>query len=402
VGDEDIAMPEGLLTFDRSDVEDNQHVGDGEINSDGDNDTAAAKSTKRAAPKRMRGKTRTQSAPNAPSPDAPASASSPDITPEPDTAATNFGAPALSFTSPTGFDSPALSYSEDWDTSCYGPKDFEMVLGDIMSDSASASSFSLGTTENAWSDGESLGGMAEEFAPITAARPAPRAICRGAPFEKDREVGGSPGRQPTVDVHGFNFPAPSMLFQAFTNSSSSSPPFTFGAGTSMPFAFTPSAAAETLRPVASHQLEAPISIANATPQATTTLAHVKTTPPAPRLPPAPRPQGPSITSRPSALSVFSAVVADAMAAVDQQHTAVFPPPAQAAGIPPHASAVAPPGVNVIPGFFQSRPMGNAPKGHPLAATTKKATAPKKPAKPRNAPAPAASESVPSLVIPVQV
>ncbi|KAJ7878688.1 hypothetical protein B0H13DRAFT_2346448 [Mycena leptocephala] len=201
--------------------------------------------------------------------------------------------------------------------------------------------------------------MAEEFTPIAAARPAPRAIFRGAPFEKDHDVGGSPG----------------TLFQAFTNSSSSSLLFTFGAGASMPFAFTPCATAETLHPVTSRQLEAPISVANATPQATTT---------------------------PSALSVFSAVVVNATAAVDQQRAAAFPPPAQAAGIPPHASAVAPPGVNVIPGFFQSRPMGNTPKGHPLAATTKKATAPKKLAKPRKAPVPAASESIPSPVIPVQV
>ncbi|KAJ7921896.1 hypothetical protein B0H13DRAFT_2318017 [Mycena leptocephala] len=394
-GDEDIAMPEGLLTFDGSDVEDDQHVGDGEINFDGDNDTAAAKSTKRAAPKRMRRKTRTQSAPNTPSPDAPvliapASASSPDITPEPDTAAftsvTDFDAPALSFTSPTEFDSPALSYSEDWDTSRYGPKDFDMVLGDIMSDSTSTSSFSLGTTENAWSNGESLGGMAEEFAPIAAARPAPRAIFHGAPFEKDREVGGSPGQQPTVDVHGFNFPTPSTLFQAFTNSSSSSPPLTFGAGASVPFTFAPSGATETLRPVASHQLEAPISVANATPQATTTPTHIKTTPPAPRLPPAPHLPGPP------------SLRAHRPIPVEQQRVAVFPSLAPA----PHASALTPPGVPVIPGFFQSRPMGNAPKGHPLAAATKKATAAKKLTKARKAPVPAASESVPVPVIPVQV
>ncbi|KAJ7794473.1 hypothetical protein B0H13DRAFT_2393391 [Mycena leptocephala] len=155
-----------------------------EINSDGNNDTAAAKSTKRAAPKRMHRKTRTQSAPDAPSPDAPvliapAAASSPDTAAF--ASATDFDAPALSVTSPTEFDPSALSYSEDWDTSHYGPQDFDMVLDDIMSDSASASSFSLGTTENTWSDGESLS-MAEEFAPIAAAHPAPWAInstCRG-------------------------------------------------------------------------------------------------------------------------------------------------------------------------------------------------------------------------------
>ncbi|KAJ7841225.1 hypothetical protein B0H13DRAFT_2365838 [Mycena leptocephala] len=91
-GDEDVAMPEGLLTFDGSDVEDDQRVGDGEIDSDGDNDTAAAKSTKRAAPKRIRRKTRTQSAPdNAPLLVTPAAASSPNITLELETA---FAAPA--------------------------------------------------------------------------------------------------------------------------------------------------------------------------------------------------------------------------------------------------------------------------------------------------------------------
>jgi hypothetical protein len=260
-----------------------------------------------------------------------------------------------------------------------------------MSDSASASSFSLETMENAGSDSESLS-MTEEFVPI-AARPAPRAIFCGAPFEKDHEVGGSPGQQPTIDIHGFNFPVPSTLFQAITNSSSSSPLLTFGAGTSVPFAFAPSAATETLRPVASNQLEAPISVANAMPQATMTPVHVKTTPPAPRLP------GPPLALRQSALSMFLAVVADATAAVEHQRTAAFPP---LAGTPLHASAVAPPGVPVIPGFFQSCPMGNTPKGHPLAATTKKVTAPKKLAKACKAPVPAASESVSAPVIPVQV
>ncbi|KAJ7794471.1 hypothetical protein B0H13DRAFT_1935212, partial [Mycena leptocephala] len=211
------------------------------------------------------------------------------------------------------------------------------------------------------------------------------AIFCGAPFEKDYEVGGSLGWQPTVDVHSVNFPAPSTLFQAFTNSSSSSPLLTFGAGASKLFAFTPSAATKTLRPVASHQLEAPISVANVMPQATMTPAHINTTPPAPCLP------GPPFALCLSTLSVFSAVVADAMAAVKQQHAAAFPPP-----------AVAPPGVPVIPGFFQSRPMGNTPKGHPLAATTKKVTAPKKPAKARKAPVPAASESMLVLVILIQV
>ncbi|KAJ7920506.1 hypothetical protein B0H13DRAFT_1867578 [Mycena leptocephala] len=183
-GDEDAAMPEGLLAFEGSDVEDDQGVGDAEGNSDGDNDTAVEKTTKRGAPKRMHRKTRVKSAPDAPSPDAPvfvapAATSSPGTTPEPDAtafaSATDFNAALISFTPTTNFDAPPLSYSEDWDPSHYdGPQDFEMVLGDMMSDSASTSSFSLGTTENAWSDGGSLS-MPEEFAPVPAARPVPPA-----------------------------------------------------------------------------------------------------------------------------------------------------------------------------------------------------------------------------------
>jgi hypothetical protein len=190
-------MPEGLLAFEGSDMEDDQDVGYAEGNSDGDNDTAVEKTTKRGAPKRMRRKTRVKSAPDAPSPDAPvfiapAAASSPDTTPERDTAAfasaADFDTPPLSFASPTDFDGPPLSYSEDWDASRYGPVDFGTVLDSIMSDSASASSFSLGTTENAWSDGGSLS-MLEEFVPMPATRLVPQAAFRGVAFEKDREVG---------------------------------------------------------------------------------------------------------------------------------------------------------------------------------------------------------------------
>ncbi|KAJ7878689.1 hypothetical protein B0H13DRAFT_2346449 [Mycena leptocephala] len=125
-GDEEVAMPEGLLAFEGSDVEDNQGLGDAEGNSDGNNDNTVEKTTKRGTPKRMRRKTRAKSAANAPSPDAPvfitpAATSSPDTIPEPDaaafTSAADLNASPLSFTSPIDFDAPPLSYSQDWDPS---------------------------------------------------------------------------------------------------------------------------------------------------------------------------------------------------------------------------------------------------------------------------------------------
>ncbi|KAJ7866315.1 hypothetical protein B0H13DRAFT_2352603 [Mycena leptocephala] len=388
-GDEDVAMPEGLLAFEGSDVEDDQGVGNAEGNSDSDSDNAV-KSSKRAPLKRIRRKMRTKSAPDAPSPAAPvfvvapAAASSPGTT-EPDAAAfasaTDFDAMPISFASTTNFDAPPLSYSEDWDPSRYDrPEDFEMVLGNMMSDSTSTSSFSLGTTENAWSDGGSLS-MPEEFAPVPAARPVPWAAFRGAAFEKDRER-----------------PLPGVLQASKPRgggSSSSSPPFTFGANTSAPFTFTPSSTAETLRPVASHQLEAPITVVNTTPKTSTSTS---TAPMTPTTIPAPRPQGPPIHLRPSALSVFSSVVANATAAVGVQCAPASSLPAQvSSGPPPQLATVALPGPPQILGSFQSRPMGNAPKEHPAAAVPKTTSTTKKRGRPRKTPAaaaiPAVSESV---------
>ncbi|KAJ7918362.1 hypothetical protein B0H13DRAFT_2321539 [Mycena leptocephala] len=362
LGDEEAAIPEGLLPFDESDVEDSQHVADDEM----DPNAAAAK-TVHTAPKRIRHKTRQSThfpdlpVADAPVPDtpiAPALVSSPHGL---DTAATDLDTMSFSFTSLPEFNPLSLSYSEDWDASHYGLGNFNAMLGD-MSDTASSSSFSLRTEENVFS-------MAE--VPTPATRPAPRPIFHGASFEKDCEVGGSPGWQPTVVVNGFNFPRPSALLQAFTSLSSLSPRFTFGAAISTLFTFTPSTAADTLHLLTSRLCEAPVTVANGTPQLTPPT-HVKTTAHAPC---------PPIVAHPPTLPVVKTVIANATAEVEQRCPATSPAPAVS-----------------LP-LAQSRPSGNAPKGHPLAATTKKAVAPKKASKPCNTPAPAAtSESMPMPVV----
>ncbi|KAJ7921487.1 hypothetical protein B0H13DRAFT_2318384 [Mycena leptocephala] len=230
---------------------------------------------------------------------------------------------------------------------------------------------------------------------VQAPRPAPRPIHAGAAFMKDRAVGGSPGRVPqrnTVEVNGFNFPTsasdlrPSVLFQAFTkNPTLTSQPASLasaalrpGSSSSSPFAFTSSSSlnvpSESPTPVAS--LNATISsVVNATtaPPSAAASTLPPTTPPSlstttSTTAPATRPtfsfsNGRTGPQRPSALSVFSSVVADATATP----LATMP-----------VMSVAPVAPTPPPQYIQSCPMGNPPKPTPVAPVARKPA--KKPAK----------------------
>ncbi|KAJ7153905.1 hypothetical protein C8R43DRAFT_1106586 [Mycena crocata] len=187
------------------------------------------------------------------------------------------------------------------------------------------------------------------------AYPTPRPMHSGASFQCNRVVGGSPGRaQSTVVVGGFRFPALSHI-QPFQNPpthpsvSSSSTLFQFAAAATSSVLSSPPASARD-----------PVT----TPTTTTSLpASLPSTPsPYPLHPAAP-------LSSPSTQTVFTAVVAGVTAA----GTSASPHPVEAAPS--------------VPQYIQSRPMANAPKGHPLAAkkaVTSRASTKKRPPTRRNA------------------
>ncbi|KAJ7657374.1 hypothetical protein DFH06DRAFT_1328186 [Mycena polygramma] len=247
-------------------------------------------------------------------------------------------------------------------------------------------------------------------------RPAARPIHRGATFERNREMGGSPGRE------GSFMPAndyrPSVLFQAFAKPlpplrSSPLPPIWSSplarGNNSSPSASSPivrdcgaafaAFAASARRPPPS---SLPSTDASSSPSSTPlSLPPLESTPfsfpssnpssaaltnpfsslPAPRSTPfsfpaasssfptpghiSPQPSAapaqavgfsntaPGAAAQPSALSVFKTTVASATAEVEHERT---------------ASAAA----AFVPQYIQSRPPANIPKGHPLAPTMQKA------------------------------
>ncbi|KAJ7902926.1 hypothetical protein B0H13DRAFT_2513109 [Mycena leptocephala] len=234
-------------------------------------------------------------------------------------------------------------------------------------------------------------------------RPPPRPMHAGAAFAKDRDVGGSPGRSAsfnvTTAVNGFNFPPsdyrPSALFQAFAKTPSRTSSFASSAPSisSPSFASLALTAVETISTVANTTLSlatnhsTPTPAVSSTPPQAAALRNARPSPisrfsanvsnatssaatPIPAL---------VATPRLSALAVFSAIVANATPpaappAATPSSTPV-PPAASPAAKPPAVSLAATPSstpVPPIPQYFQSRPMCNPPKGHPLAPTTKKA------------------------------
>ncbi|KAJ7089404.1 hypothetical protein C8R44DRAFT_892361 [Mycena epipterygia] len=183
--------------------------------------------------------------------------------------------------------------------------------------------------------------------------PPARPMYAGAAFEANREVGGSPGARATANVTGFQFPVASSyprsnLFQAFVKSpgrtspttpSSSAPSFIFGSNSSnlnsrFTFASTPSSASSPSlgSAYASVTKATPSALPSARPAQSTDVLTQTTTPIAPH--------------RLSALATFTNALTSATKAV----TPARPIP-------------------LAPQFPQSRPMANAPKGHPLAVKT---------------------------------
>ncbi|KAJ7906816.1 hypothetical protein B0H13DRAFT_1880218 [Mycena leptocephala] len=241
-------------------------------------------------------------------------------------------------------------------------------------------------------------------------RPSPRPMHTGAAFAKDRDVGGSPGRSAsfnvTTAVNGFNFPAsdyrPSALFQAFAKTPSRTSSFTSSAPSTPSFASltsSPLTAVETISTVANTTQSLTTNHSTPTPAASSMplqAAALRNTRPSPisrfggnvsnatssTATPIPALVA---TPRPSALVVFSAIVANATPptappAMTPSLTPV-PPAVSPAAKPPAVSPAATPSLMPAPQYFQSRPMCNPPKGHPLAPTTKKAngeTATRKP------------------------
>ncbi|KAJ6607191.1 hypothetical protein B0H10DRAFT_563104 [Mycena sp. CBHHK59/15] len=216
-------------------------------------------------------------------------------------------------------------------------------------------------------------------------RVRPRPIYQGAVFSRDREVGGSPGRQPraTVEIGGFHFPIsspyrPSTLFDAFRNgpippssshpsaTSSSSRSFVFGRGSGSPTSgavSSPTVSSPTPAPRQPLALAAFNSAMGARSMASP--PHGVNTPVA---------VVPSI-SRPSAPPPVLITLVGGVPATHPTTTAPIDATAPSPPTVPVGSATVP-AVVPAPQFIQSRPMANHPKGHPSTAVAKALTLPK--------------------------
>ncbi|KAJ6595947.1 hypothetical protein B0H10DRAFT_2442013 [Mycena sp. CBHHK59/15] len=180
-------------------------------------------------------------------------------------------------------------------------------------------------------------------------RVGPRPIYQGAVFSRDREVGGSPGRQPraTVEIGGFHFPIsspyrPSTLDiieqQVFSSSPTPAP--------RQPLALAAFNSAMGARSMASppHGVNTPVAVV------------------------------PSI-SRPSAPPPVLITLVGGVPATHPTTTAPIDATAPSPPTVPVGSATVP-AVVPAPQFIQSRPMANHPKGHPSTAVAKALTLPK--------------------------
>ncbi|KAF8179484.1 hypothetical protein K438DRAFT_1768853 [Mycena galopus ATCC 62051] len=214
--------------------------------------TPTATKVTSSAPKRMRHKKVVQ-APVVPAPAPPPTAPAPPAT-------ENAVVPPSTPTTP---ETPTLTL----------PEDFDNTMNDILSDYGGSDFFLTNADTDVYVSGWNGTGASHSMddtppmpEPVQIARPGPRAIHRGAQFEPDRQVGGSPGRWSTFDVGEYRFPANDYPFPANARLPSNclSRPTSFPPPSPLIQAFTPKATFATSAPLGT-PLEGPInSVANPT------------------------------------------------------------------------------------------------------------------------------------------